>query len=248
MNNDDPAERPRLSTARVTAVLAWCPFALLVMGDESAYPAPRPLIVFAAASLKEVVTEVGNGWSRASGQPVRLTFDATSTLARHIQEGAPADVFISGAPEWLDAVKPTSRFDWLSNRLVCVVAEDIGSFDLRTADSLVLANEQVPAGRYARIALEALGTRLPPRIIYGANVRDVLAKVVAGAATGGIVYATDAAVEPAVRVAFVFPTGSHPPIVYSAGLLTTEGAAWFEALQTPRALAIARRHGFLLPP
>jgi molybdate transport system substrate-binding protein len=90
-----------------------------------------------------------------------------------------------------------------------------------------------------------LGIALPPRVIYGASVRDVLSKVSAGGAEAGIVYATDAAIEPAVRIAFTFPGDSHPKIVYAAGLLTAEGAALFEALREPWALAIARRYGFL---
>jgi molybdate transport system substrate-binding protein len=208
----------------------------------------RPLVLFAAASLKEAVTEVADEWSRRHAREVKLSFDATSILARQINAGAPVDVFVAAAPEWLDEVSPRARANWLSNRLVCVVPQDVASFDLNTADSLALANEQVPAGKYARAALEHLGIALPKRVIYGASVRDVLSKVVAGGAQAGIVYATDAAIEPKVRIAFTFPADGHPPIVYAAGLITVEGAALFEALREPWALAIARRHGFLDPP
>jgi len=231
--------------------LAFVLLGLLSLPSAGATPpataaSPRPLLVFTAASLKEMATELAEDWSRRSGRSVRFSFDATSTLARQIKEGAPADVFLPAAPEWFDKVKPTARFEWLSNRLVCVVRKEIGEFDLRTADSLVLANEQVPAGKYARAAMEHLGIALPQRVVYGANVRDVLSKVVAGAGTAGIVYATDAAIEPAVRIAFIFPPDSHPRIVYAAGLLTADGNAFFEALREPWARAIARRHGFLV--
>jgi molybdate transport system substrate-binding protein len=216
-----------------------------VVDPSAAADPPRPVVVFAAASLKETVTDIAEEWSRRHARPVTLSFDATSTLARQITAGAQVDVFVAAAPEWLDEVAPKTRADWLSNRLVCVVPAHVASFDLRAADSLALANEQVPAGKYARASLKYLGIALPQRVIYGANVRDVLSKVVAGGAQAGIVYATDAAVEPSVRIAFTFPADSHPMIVYAAGLLTTEGQGVFDALQEPWALAIARRHGFL---
>ncbi|MFZ5861348.1 MAG: molybdate ABC transporter substrate-binding protein [Nitrospirota bacterium] len=229
-------------------VALWLGLVLLsvtVVEPSAASDPPRPVVVFAAASLKEVVTEIAEEWSRRHARPVTLSFDATSILARQIHAGAPADVFVAAAPEWLDEVNPITREDWLSNRLVCVVLKNVASFDLATADSLALANEQVPAGKYARAALKYLGIALPKRAIYGANARDVLSTVVAGGAQAGIVYATDAAVEPSVRIALTLPADSHPMIVYAAGLLTTEGQGVFDALREPWALAIARRHGFL---
>lgn len=232
----------------ITSVLGLVLSVVAVVAPSMADDRPGPVVLFAAGSLREAVTEIAEEWSRKHGRPVTLSFDATSILARQINAGAPADVFVAAAPEWLDEVSPRARANWLSNRLVCVVPQDVASFDLKTADSLALANEQVPAGKYARAALEHLGIALPKRVIYGASVRDVLSKVVAGGAQAGIVYATDAAVEPAVRIAFTFPADGHPPIVYAAGLITVEGAALFEALREPWALAIARRHGFLDPP
>ncbi|MFZ5875227.1 MAG: molybdate ABC transporter substrate-binding protein [Nitrospirota bacterium] len=226
----------------------WLGLVLLsvtVVEPSAAADPTRPVVVFAAASLKDVVTEIAEEWSRRHARPVTLSFDATSVMARQINAGAPADVFVAAAPEWLDAVKPIARVEWLSNRLVCVVPKNVASFDLATADSLALANEQVPSGKYARAALWYMGIALPKRVIYGASARDVLSKVVAGGAQAGIVYATDATVEPTVRIAFTFPADSHPMIVYAAGLLTTEGQGVFDALQEPWTLAIARRHGFL---
>ncbi len=207
-------------------------------------PGEAPVTIFAAASLKEAVTAIANEWSARAGRLHRLQFEATSTLARQIQEGAPADVFLSAAPEWLEKVKSLERFDWLSNRLVCVVRKEEREFDLKRVESLALANEQVPAGKYARAALAHLGIQIPERTIYGQNVRDVLSKVSEGGAQAGIVYATDAAIDPQVRVAYSFPAESHPKILYSVGLLRTEGKEFYDALREPWALEIARKHGF----
>lgn len=203
-----------------------------------------PVTLYVAASLKEAVTEIANEWSKKSGRPNRLQFEATSTLARQINEGAPADIFITAAPEWLDKVKVQERFDWLSNRLVCVVHKDTKEFDLKSVDSLALANEQVPVGKYARQALAKEGITIPERTIYGQNVRDVLSKVSQGGAKAGIVYSTDAAIDPQVRVAYTFPADSHDKILYSVGLLKPEGKALFDALREGWARDIAKRLGF----
>lgn len=209
-------------------------------------PAPSaPVVVFAASSLKEAVNEIAGEWTRRTGRPVRSQFEASSTLARQIQEGAPADVFLTAAPEWLDPVKPREKFDWLSNRLVCVVRKEAGEFDLKAMKSLALANEQVPAGKYGRAALAHEGVKLPERILYGSNVRDVLSKVSQGGAEAGIVYATDAAIDPGVRIAYTFAGDSHPPILYSAGLMTAAGKAFFDAMREPWAKEIALRRGFV---
>ncbi len=206
---------------------------------------PGPVTLQVASSLKEAVTEIAAEWSRRSGRPHRLQFEATPTLARQIREGAPADLFIAAAPEWLDTVETRGRYDWLSNRLVVVVHKDETAMDLKTVDSLALANEQVPAGKYARQALAKEGIRIPARTIYGQNVRDVLSKVSQGGARAGIVYATDAGIDPKVRVAYTFPPGSHDRILYSVALLRPEGRALFEALREPWAMEIAKRHGFV---
>ena len=208
----------------------------------------EPVTVFAAASLREAVIEIAREWSRKSGRPHRLQFEASSTLARQIRDGAPADVFISADTRWMDEVKPAERRDWLGNRLVCVVPKDTRDFDLNTARRLAMAGEDVPAGRYARAALEHLGIKPVNPPITGHNVRDVLSKVSQGGADAGIVYTTDAAVDPSVQIAFSFPESSHPRIVYPAGLLKESGRAFFEALREPWALEIARRSGFAVLP
>lgn len=209
--------------------------------------APAAITVFAASSLKEAVEGIAGEWTKRSGQAVRLQFEASSTLARQIEEGAPADLFLSAAPEWMDKVRPLGRADWLSNRLVLVVPREAGDADLKNLGSLALANEQVPAGRYARAALASLGAPLPERTLYGSNVRDVLSKVSQGGAQAGVVYATDAAIDPGVRVSFTFPPESHPKILYTAGLLTPAGRSFYQALKENWARDIARRQGFVDP-
>ncbi|HWM88489.1 MAG TPA: molybdate ABC transporter substrate-binding protein [Kofleriaceae bacterium] len=206
--------------------------------------AAGPVTIYAASSLKELVTEIGDAWTRKTGQEARLQFEASSTLARQIQEGAPADVFITASPEWLDQLKVIDRFDWLSNRLVCVVRKDVAAFDLKSAESLALANEQVPAGKYAKAALTHLGIEAPARTIYGSNVRDVLSKVSQGGAQAGIVYATDAAVDPEVRVAMTFPEESHPRILYSAAVMTENGKGFASELRQAASMGAAKKRGF----
>lgn len=191
---------------------------------------PEAESVYAASSLQELVTEI------LSERKPRLQFQASSVLARQIREGARADVFISADPEWIDAVRPIDRYDWVSNRLALIVPKDGPDIDLETVESLALGSEETPIGRYSRQAL----TRLPPRVIYGFNARDVLSKVSQGAVQGGIVYATDAAVDPGVRVCRLLDVR----MTYIVALLRPEGRAIFEELRSPRALEIARRRGF----
>jgi molybdate transport system substrate-binding protein len=211
--------------------------------------APAALVVvFAASSLTEVVAEAAEPFTRATGREARFQLGASSTLARQIREGAPADVFVSADPAWLDAVSPTARYDWLGNRLaLCVPAGRAGDVKLAEVASLALAGPEVPAGKYARAALASLGVPLPARVVEGSSVRDVLSKVAEGAADAGIVYATDVAVEPRVRLASLLPGSSHPPIRYAVGLLREAGRGLFDALRAPEALEAARKRGFSVP-
>lgn len=208
---------------------------------EPPAPTAKAVRVYAAASLKELLIDIG---ARLGRTPSQFSFEASSTLSRQIQEGAPADVFLTAAPEWLAPLKTIERFDWLSNRLVLVVPKDAKDPEITKLESLSLANEQVPAGKYGRAAMAFLKAPIPKRTIMGSNVRDVLSKVSQGGAQAGIVYATDAAVDPGVRVAFTFPPESHPKILYSVGLLTPEGKAFVDALKEPWAKETARKRGF----
>jgi molybdate transport system substrate-binding protein len=194
-----------------------------------------PLRVYAAASLAEVLPRVAAAWTGQGNPPVTFAFDASSRLARQIEAGAPADVFVSADTAWIEfvvergLVRRSTRVDLAGNRLVVVVpatdASPMSGPEALARPSirhLALAGENVPAGIYAYAALTHLGlwATLAPRVVRGDNVRTALAWVATGEADAGIVYATDARVEPRVRVAWPMPEGSHPPIRYLAAVTT----------------------------
>jgi molybdate transport system substrate-binding protein len=248
-----------------TGTAAPAPGAADPRGDRAA-----PLTVYAAASLTDALGEVAAAYTRARGRPVRLSFAATSVLARQIEAGAQADAFVAADRAWLDYLEqrgrlmPGTRTNVAGNTLVLIAPADsavslaIGpGFPLRAAlgdDRLALADpESVPAGRYARAALQAFGawTEVASRIAAADDVRRALAFVARGEAPLGIVYATDARREPRVRVVAPFPASSHPPIEYPAAALRDgdpEAARFIEYLRSPAAAAILARHGFTLPP
>lgn len=256
------------------SVLGLCGLAaaaLLMPGVRDATAADRPLTVFAAASLKESLDEIAAEWTRRSGQKVVLSFAASSALARQIDQGAPADVFISADMEWMDdlqarqRIDPRSRFDLVSNRLVLIApaASPLRTVDLaepgRVLQALgrgrlaVAETGSVPAGRYARQSLTALGLwdALSSRLAQGDNVRAAMAFVARGEAPLGVVYATDAKAEPKVRVVARFAAGSHDRIVYPAARVATadadDVAGFLAFLRGPRARAVFRDAGFVVP-
>lgn len=251
---------------------AWlCAIALLVSGNTvHAADAPKPLTVFAAASLKESLDDAATAYQRATGQPVRVSYAASSVLARQIEQGAPADVFLSADLEWMDYLQQRrlidlrSRRNLLGNTLV-LVAPTTGNttpialrpgLDLRPRlgkGRLALAlTASVPAGKYAKASFVALGMwkSLEPRIAETENVRAALMLVARGEAPLGVVYGSDARAEPAVRVVADFPADSHPPIVYPVARIAASrhprAAAFVRWLGTPAAAAIFRRRGFIV--
>lgn len=259
-----PWSPPALSRRRVLAALG--PLAWAAASPGRSFAGPAPLLVLAAVSLTEALSRVAAAWAAAeAAPPPRLSFDATSRLARQISEGAPADLFVSADQAWVDRLaaeghlRAGSRVNLLENTLVAVVpagATAVPSGPAGLADPslrrVALAGEAVPAGRYARAALQrdpALYASLAGRVVEGGNVRAVLAWVAAGEADVGVVYATDAAVEPRVRVAFTFAEGSHPPIVYPAAVLARSAqperaGSLLRALQGDGARAIFAAAGF----
>lgn len=232
--------------------------------------AAETLTVFAAASLKESLDEAAAAYRQATGMTVRVSYGASSALARQIEQGAPAQVFISADQDWMDhlqrrgRVDAADRRDLLGNRLVLVapaaaaaapVALQSG-VDLRPLlgahGRLAMGQpDAVPAGRYARAALQSLGAwpALEARVAGAENVRAALMLVARGEAPLGVVYATDAAVEPRVRVLATFPQASHPAIVYPAARVAASrhphAPAFLRWLQGPAAHGIFVRHGFL---
>ena len=231
--------------------------------------ASAPLTVFAAASLKESLDEAVLAYQKQTAQPVRVSYAASSALARQIEQGAPADVFLSADLEWMDYLQQRKRVDTatrrnlLGNTLV-LVAPDAGDVrpvtlqrgvDLlprlgargRIAMGLVAS---VPAGKYARASFVSLGvwTALQPRVAEAESVRAALMLVARGEASLGVVYGSDAQAEPKVRVVGVFPEDTHPPIVYPVTRIASSrhpgAAAFVRWLATPTAARIFRRHGF----
>jgi len=223
--------------------------------------------VFAAASLADALGAVAEAHEEETGLRVVLVFGGSSTLARQIEEGAPADLFLSANPGWMDRLDeqgrlaPGTRRDLLGNRLVVVgpAGADPVALGPELSDRLgggVLAmalTEAVPAGIYGRAALEHLGlwAALAPDVAEARNVRAALALVATGAAPLGIVYRTDAQAEPRVAELAVFPEGSHPPIIYPvagiAGRESAAAAAFLDYLTGPKAAEIFAAHGFLPP-
>jgi len=231
--------------------------ALLACGD-AAQPDAGP-VVLAASSLQESLEEVGKAWAAEGHAAPVLSFAASSALARQVEQGAPADLFVSADEEWMDTLegqgllRAGTRGDILTNRLVLVTKKggtvrrlaDIGDGRLALADPAA-----VPAGKYARAALENLGQwqAVEARVVPAENVRAALALVERGEAALGIVYTTDAMASDAVEVLETFPEGSHPPIRYPAAVLAgstqAEAAAFRAFLGSDRARLIFARHGF----
>lgn len=229
--------------------------------------AAEPVTVFAAASLKESAEKVAESWKKATGNEVRLSFAGSSALAKQIEEGAPADVFISADLKWMDhldkggEIKSDTRVNLLGNRIVLVAPKastatvTIGdNFPLTTLlgdGRLAMANvEAVPAGTYGKAALEKLGVwdSVKDRIAQAENVRAALLLVSRAEAPLGIVYETDAKVDPEVKILDRFPETSHPAIVYPAALTTDgsnpEAASFLAYLQGAEAHAIFAAAGF----
>jgi len=231
--------------------------------------ADKPVTVFAAASVTDALEAVADAYAEEGGAAPRFSFAASSTLARQIEAGAPADIIVSANPTWMDylaerrLIDPESRADLIGNSLVLIAPPGAapGPVPLdrptpildRLGDAGRLAlgdTAHVPAGIYARQALEALGLwrTLEPRLALADHVRAALALVARGEAPLGIVYATDAAIVPAVRVVGRFPGDSDSPIVYPAAIVTDRGTPevrrFFDFVRGPKALAIFERFGF----
>ena len=200
----------------------------------------RPLLVFAAASLKNALDDIDEAWRRGTGKPTAISYAASSLLAKQIENGAPADLFISADSDWMDylesrkLIKPQSRSDLLGNSIVLIapagsavkltIAPGFGLAAALGGGRLAMADPAaVPAGRYGKAALDKLGVwdTVANRIAAAENVRAALLLVARGEAPLGIVYRTDAAVEPGVRIVGTFPPDTHPPIVYPIALTAT---------------------------
>jgi len=271
-----PYSPPFPPSRRSFLVLAGAALTTTACSAPSDTPA-RPLTIFAAASLQEAVDAALDAFTAQSGVETSAVYAGSSQLARQIEHGAPADLFISADLEWMDwlqardLIDADARRNIAGNRLVLVAptSGDTAPLDLtpghdlagrilaRLGDGrLASAEPEVPAGRYGHEALTALGVwgEVEPRLAPAENVRAALALVARGEAPLGVVYATDALAEPNVAVVAEFDTTLHRPIVYPAAPVrgpsveAERSARLLDFLAGPDGQAILRDHGFAPPP
>lgn len=242
-------------------------FGVLLIALVAAVPAKAETVtVFAAASLKDALDENVKAYESKAGDRVVVSYAASSALAKQIEAGAPADIFISADLDWMDyleqrrLIRSDTRRNLLRNRLVLIApADSAASVDIAPGfplarllgnGRLAMANpDAVPAGKYGKASLEALGVwkDVQSKVASTENVRAALVLVSRGEAPLGIVYRTDAAVDPKVRVVGVFPESTHPPIIYpiaETAVAKAAAAAFVAWLNRPEARAIFQKYGF----
>jgi molybdate transport system substrate-binding protein len=250
--------RTRLFAAFAIATLTFTP---------AAFAQEKTITVFAAASMKNALDDVNAAFTRQTGTKIVASYAASSALMRQIEQGAPADVFVSADLEWMDygaqkkLINEGTRVSLLGNKLVLIAPKDskidnvtIGQgFDLAklVGDGKVATGDvkSVPVGKYARAALEKLGawSAAEGKFAMADNVRAALNFVARGEAALGIVYETDAKVEPNVKIVGAFPSDSHAPIVYPVAATASakeNPAAYLSFLRSPAAKAIFEKYGF----
>ena len=227
----------------------------------------KSLTVFAAASMKNALDEADAAYTAKSGVKISASYAASSALAKQIEQGAPADVYVSADTAWMDysiknkSINEATRVDLLGNAIVLIAPKDskienvaIGpGFDLAklAGDGRITTGDvkAVPVGKYAKAALEKLGAwqAAEPKFAMAENVRAALALVARGEAVLGIVYSTDAKVEPGVKIVGTFPADSHPPIIYPVAATANarvDAADYLAFLRTSQAKAIFEKYGF----
>ena len=248
-------------------LLMRCALTVLFLVWASAAVPAQNLIVFAAASLKDALNQTVQSFERDTGNKVTVSYAASSALAKQIENGAPADLFISADTDWMDylakrkLINPASRINLLKNSLVLIapaksavqikIAPNFPLADKLGSGRLAMANpEYVPAGKYGRTALQTLGVwaSVKNRIAPAENVRAALVQVSRGEAPLGIVYQTDALADGNVRIVAAIPANTHPPIIYQAALTANsthpEAAKLLAFLGSPAARVIFQKYGF----
>jgi molybdate transport system substrate-binding protein len=255
--------------SRFLSALALLCLSVPVSAAAAAESRQAEILVFAAASLTDALQDIGAAYEKTAAVRVRMSFDASSNLAHQIEAGAPADLFFSADTEWMDylegrhLIQPATRSNALGNQLVLIapagsrvrlsiaphfpLATALGQGRLAVADP-----DSVPAGRYARSALSALGVwgQVVDRLARAENVRAAMRYVARGEAPLGIVYSSDALVDKSVRLVDTFPANTHEPIVYPVALTTSAkgGAAAFLAyLLGPQGRDVFVKYGFTSP-
>lgn len=248
---------------RLAAALA------LVTGLSSFALAQETTTVFGAASVTNALEDIGTAWREQGGGEVQFSFASSSVLARQIEAGAPAAIFVSANEKWmdylddLDLIVADTRVSPIGNRLVLIAPAGDDAADVDISEETDLAEllgedgrlavgnpEHVPAGIYAQEALESLGMweTLEPRLARADNVRAALGLVETGEAPLGIVYSTDAAISEGVKVIGTFPASSHKAITYPFAVMashdTPEARELFDFMTSPQGLAIFAEYGF----
>lgn len=235
--------------------------------SSPAFAQDKSLTVFAAASMKNALDDVDAAYTAKTGVKIVASYAASSALAKQIEQGAPADIFISADTDWMDyaatrkAINEPTRIDLLGNSIVLVAPKDSKvdnvtinqGFDLaKLAGAGRIATgdvNAVPVGKYAKAALEKLGAwqAAEPKFALAESVRAALTLVARGEAALGIVYSTDAKVEPGVKIVGTFPGDSHPSIIYPVAATATakpEAAFYLAFLRSSAAKAIFEKYGF----
>jgi molybdate transport system substrate-binding protein len=248
---------------RLVAVAALVAIALPL----TAFAQDASLTVYAAASMKNALDDIHTAFTKATGTNVVVVYAASSALARSLEDGAQADVFISADLKWMDyatdhkLIKPDTKVNLLGNRLALIAAKDskidrvdIGKgFDIAKLagdGGIAVASPDVPAGIYAKAALESLGAwaAAERKLAIATNVRRALALVARNETPVGIVYETDAKIEPLVKIVGIFPDGSHEPVTYpvaATGVTMNPAVArYLDFLRSSSAKAIFERYGF----
>jgi molybdate transport system substrate-binding protein len=237
----------------------------LLLGLGRAAAAQTPVTVFAASSLSGPLDKAAADYAKAANTPPpRISYAASSMLARQIEQGAPADLYISADRDWMDylgkkgLIRPGTRVDLFTNHLALIAPRDSPAklvirpgFPLAKAlagGRLAMAGPEVPAGKYGEASLAALGVwdQVKDHTARGDSVRAALQFVARGEAPFGVVYDTDALTEPGVRLVGLFPDDSHPPIVYPAAAVTAnpQAQAFLAWLKGPQAAAVFAKFGF----
>jgi molybdate transport system substrate-binding protein len=258
----EPVEPAGLSRRSVVAA----GFVFAVIAPASA--APATVTIYAAMTLKDALAEIAADCERSGGPAARLVLGPSGTLAKQLEAGAEADIFFPADADWMDyavskgVIRAGSRLDLLTSNLVLIGPENAGPAQvdlndpqqLRTAlgrdGRVAMCDPQaMPAGRYGKAALEAIGQwqALADRVAIADTVRAALLMVEKGEAPVGIVFDTDAALDPAVRVIGRFPRASHPPIIYPVALTRQareQAVVFLDYLRGPGAAAVFKRLGY----
>jgi len=252
---------------KATVVAAFAATIAIFAAPATASAQDKSITVFAAASMKNALDDVDAAFTKKSGIKVVASYDASSALMKQIDAGAPADVFVSADLKWMDygaqkkVIKDDTRVNLLGNTLVLIAAKDskIDHVDIKPGFDLAkLAGDgriatgdvkAVPVGIYAQAALQKLGVwdKVEPKMAMTQNVRAALTLVARGEAPLGIVYSTDAKVEPGVKIVATFPENSHDPIIYPVAATVTakpETTVYLAFLRSAAAKTIFEHYGF----